>query len=135
MRVRPFAKSAGLAPLLALAATLPAWAQAPTAKPPATAALAAAAPAASAVPAAAPKAKPAPSRCMRLPLSDIAVGRDETIAQARLRLGEYAESERAKRGWGKLTKSAEKIECDVYLVLPLIGTEYKCLVTATFCSK
>jgi hypothetical protein len=89
-----------------------------------------------ATPAAAPKAAPAPrQKCMRLPLSDIAFGRDGTIAQTRMRLDEYAQAERAKRGWGPLTKSLEKIDCEVYLVLPVLGTEYKCLITATFCAK
>lgn len=79
--------------------------------------------------------KSASGRCMRLPLSDIAFGREATIAQARMRLDEYAEAERSKRGWGKLTKSRETADCEVYLVLPFLGTEYKCLVTATFCAK
>lgn len=77
----------------------------------------------------------ADAKCMRLPLSDIAFERDPTIAQTRMRLGEYAEAERQKRGWGVLTKSRETIECDVYLVVPFLGTEYKCLITATFCAK
>jgi hypothetical protein len=84
---------------------------------------------------AAPAKVAAAKKCMRLPLSDIAVGRDETIAQARMRLGEYAEAEGKSRKWGPTTKSLETVSCDVYLVLPLIGTEYKCLVTATFCTK
>ena len=81
-------------------------------------------------------AKPLARRCMRLPLSDIAVGRPETIALAQLRLGEYAVDEAKKRKWsGALVKSDEKIECENYLYLPIIGQEYKCLVTATFCVK
>ena len=83
----------------------------------------------------APKA-PASKRCMRLPLSDIAVGRPETIAQAQLRLREYSEAEAKRRGWkATLVKSAETVSCEDYLYLPLIGQEYKCLVTATFCEK
>ncbi len=120
---------------LAKPATTPATAKAaPAAAAPAAAK---AAPTAAAAPAAkAPATKAAaPKKCMRLPLSDIAVGRDETIAQARMRLGEYAEQEAKTRKWGALTKSLETVTCEVYLVLPLIGTEYKCLVTATFCTK
>lgn len=94
---------------------------------------------------AAPGAPPAPARakaappskqCMRLPLSDIAVGRPETIAQAQLRLREYSEKEAVRRGWkGTLVKSDETVSCEDYLYLPLVGQEYKCLVTATFCVK
>ena len=91
-------------------------------------------------PAAPTKAAPAPAKttaaqkCMRLPLSDIAVGRPETIAQAQLRLKEYSEAEAKRRGWtGPLVKSNETVSCEDYLYLPLIGQEYKCLVTATFC--
>jgi hypothetical protein len=89
-------------------------------------------------PAAAP-ATPAkaavPKQCMRLPLSDIAVGRPETIALAQLRLREYADKEAKRRGWkGTVVKSAETVSCEDYLYLPLVGQEYKCLVTATFCA-
>jgi hypothetical protein len=113
--------------VLSLAAATTALAQAPTPSP---------TPAAAPAPAAAPKAARAPTeKCMRLPLSDIAFGRDGTIAQTRMRLDEYAQAERAKRGWGPLTKSRETIDCEVYLVLPVLGTEYKCLITATFCTK
>lgn len=85
----------------------------------------------------APKAaSSAAARCMRLPLSDIAVGRPETVAQAQLRLSEYAVVEAKRRGWkGTLAKSSETVQCEDYLYLPLIGQEYKCLVTATFCVK
>ena len=39
-----------------------------------------------------------------------------------------------RRGWkGTLVKSAETVSCEDYLYLPVIGQEYKCLVTATFC--
>lgn len=87
------------------------------------------------VPSAATKTVPQ-RRCMRLPLTDIAVGRPETIALAQLRLGEYAVKEASKRGWaGALAKSDETVTCEDYLYLPLIGQEYKCFVTATFCVK
>lgn len=72
---------------------------------------------------------------MRLPLSDVAFGREPAIAQARMRLDEYAAAEAKKRGWGATTKSLETTSCEVYLVLPVLGTEYQCLVTATFCTK
>lgn len=95
---------------------------------------------ATATPAADPAAAPAKTaaaakKCMRLPLSDIAFGEKETIAQASMRLGEYADAEAKRRGWkGPLAKSLQTASCEVYLVLPLLGTEYKCLVTATFCT-
>jgi hypothetical protein len=74
--------------------------------------------------------------CMRLPLSDIAFGREATIAQAQMRLGEYADKEAKKRNWLGHKKSAEVSSCEVYIDFgPLVGTEYKCLVTATFCRK
>jgi hypothetical protein len=92
-------------------------------------------PAAATAPAAPAKAAVA-QKCMRLPLSDIAVGRPETIAQAQLRLREYSEAEAKRRGWkGTLVKSAETASCEDYLYVPLLGQEYKCLVTATFCVK
>jgi hypothetical protein len=90
------------------------------------------------VPLAAP-AKTAPAKredCTRLPLSDIAFGREATIVQARMRLGEYADKEAKRRGWGSYVKSAEVASCEVYIDFgPLVGTEYKCLLTATFCRK
>jgi hypothetical protein len=74
--------------------------------------------------------------CTRLPLSDIAFGREATIAQARMRLGEYADKEAKKRGWATYVKSAEVSSCEVYIDFgPLVGTEYKCLLAATFCRK
>lgn len=73
------------------------------------------------------------SRCTRLPLSDIQLGREETIASARLRLDEYAAVVAKKRGWKGTKKSDETVQCENYLYLPLLGQEYKCLVTATFC--
>ncbi len=91
--------------------------------------------AAPAVPAKSAAAPAAAQKCMRLPLSDIAVGRPETIAQAQLRLKEYSEAEAKRRGWkGPLVKSNETVSCEDYLYLPVIGQEYKCLVTATFCN-
>ena len=77
----------------------------------------------------------APSKCTRLPLSDIKLGREETIASARLRLDEYAASVAKKRGWKGTKKSDETVTCADYLYLPLLGQEYKCLVTATFCPR
>lgn len=87
-------------------------------------------------------AKPAvraTERCMRLPLSDVAFGKEGSIAAAREKLSEYAAAEAKRRGWPSTTlvKSNEVVgNCDVYLDFgPLIGTEYRCLVTATFCQK
>jgi hypothetical protein len=78
-------------------------------------------------------AVPGQSRCTRLPLSDIKLGREETIASARFRLDEYAAAVAKKRGWRGTKKSDETVSCADYLYLPLLGQEYKCLVTATFC--
>jgi hypothetical protein len=77
----------------------------------------------------------APGRCTRLPLSDIQVGREATIAAAREKLGDYAAKVAKQRGWGAVKKSAETVSCEDYLYLPVIGQEYKCLVTATFCAQ
>jgi hypothetical protein len=80
-----------------------------------------------------------PERCMRLPLSDVAFGKEASIAAARVKLDEYAAAEAKRRGWpnAPLIKSNEAVgDCSVYLDFgPLIGTEYRCLVTATFCQK
>jgi hypothetical protein len=88
-------------------------------------------------PAAAPKG-PAKERCMRLPLSDVAFGIPGATQAAREKLAEYAEAEAKRRKWPAgvpLTQSNETVSCEVYLVFPLIGTEYRCLVTTTFCQK
>jgi hypothetical protein len=81
----------------------------------------------------------AQTRCARLPLSDVAFGRDAATAAAREKLATYAQREASRRGWGgttPLTKSAETVSCEVYLDFgPLVGTEYRCLVTATFCAR
>ncbi len=94
---------------------------------------------ASVVPAAAApaaKVKLAPN-CFRLPLSDVAFGTEGATKYAREKLAEYAEVERKKRKWPDkpLVKSAETVSCEVYLNLGPVGTEYRCLVTATFCQK
>lgn len=92
-------------------------------------------------PAAAPAAasKAVPARCFRLPLSDVAFGKENAIQAARDKLEEYAAIEAKTRKWpaGPLVKSNETIgDCSVYLDFgPLIGTEYRCLVTATYCQK
>lgn len=88
-------------------------------------------------PASAPKGA-AKERCMRLPLSDVAFGIPGATAAARGKLAEYAEAEAKRRKWpaaAQLTQSNETVSCEVYLVFPLIGTEYRCLVTTTFCQK
>jgi hypothetical protein len=79
----------------------------------------------------APKAR----ECTRLPLSDIQVGKDKTIEVARLRLDEYVAKVGKQRGWKSWDKSLETVACEDYLYVPLLGQEYKCLVTATFCKK
>jgi hypothetical protein len=83
-----------------------------------------------------PKTK-VPEHCFRLPLSDVAFGTDGATKYAREKLAEYAEVERKKRKWSDkpLVKSAETVSCEVYLNLGPLGTEYRCLVTATFCQK
>lgn len=75
--------------------------------------------------------------CTRLPLSDVAFGKPAATEAAREKLREYAEVTLKKRGWsgnGELKSSNEKISCKVYLELGPLGTEYRCLVTATFCA-
>ena len=124
--------------LMAVLARAPAAAFAQTAAPPVPPVAAQTAPAAAPQPTAAAttRAKSAASRaCTRLPLSDIQVGRDETIRVARIRLGEYADKVAKARGWKAYDKSAETVACEDYLFVPLLGQEYKCLVTATFCAK
>jgi hypothetical protein len=76
-----------------------------------------------------------PRECTRLPLSDIQVGKDKTIDVARLRLDEYVAKVGKQRGWKSWDKSLETVACEDYLYVPLLGQEYKCLVTATFCKK
>lgn len=76
--------------------------------------------------------------CTRLPLSDVAFGKPAATDAAREKLREYAVQTLKKRGWsgrGALTSSKETVSCDVYLNLGPLGTEYRCLVTATFCGK
>ena len=119
----------GLAMAFGVAITGPsALAQAATPQP--------APPAAGTAPAAAP-AKPAakPRECTRLPLSDIQVGREKTIEVARFRLDEYIAKVGKQRRWTSWDKSLETVSCEDYLFVPLLGQEYKCLVTATFCKK
>jgi hypothetical protein len=122
--------------LVAVITTAAAQSVPPAAQPAPTETATAPAPAAKPVTAVSAKpTAPVASRCTRLPLSDIQVGREETIASARFRLDEYAAVVAKKRGWKATVKSAETVVCDDYLYLPLIGQEYKCLVTATFCAK
>lgn len=77
----------------------------------------------------------AAGNCTRLPLSDIAFGREATITQAREKLDDYARRVAAERGWGSTRKSQELVDCAVFLDLGPLGIEYKCLITATFCQK
>jgi hypothetical protein len=89
-----------------------------------------------AAPIPAPKAKAA-ANCFRLPLSDVAFGTEGATREARIKLDEYAQAEIKKRKWPSkpLVKSNETVSCEVYLNLGPLGTEYRCLVTATFCQK
>ena len=76
--------------------------------------------------------------CTRLPLSDVAFGKPAATAAAREKLTEYAAEKLKQRGWsgaGPLKSSGEKVSCEVYLDLGPLGTEYRCLVTATFCGR
>ncbi len=119
---------------LSLTLALPAIAQtAPTVTP--AAAAAPVTPKGAAAPA---KKLATPPGCMRLPLSDVAFGTENATAAARVKQQEYAEAEAKKRKWplGKpMVKSNETVSCDVYLNLGPLGTEYRCLVTTTYCQK
>ena len=54
---------------------------------------------------------------------------------ARFRLVEYIAKVGKQRRWTSWDKSLETVSCEDYLFVPLLGQEYKCLVTATFCKK
>lgn len=76
--------------------------------------------------------------CTRLPVSDVAFGQQAATDLARQRLDEYARDIATQRGWpnpASLAKSNETVSCSVYLDLGPLGTEYRCLVTATVCQK
>jgi len=80
----------------------------------------------------------AQAACTRLALSDVAFGKPAATAAAREKLTEYANEIARKRKWGgsgPLSKSSETVSCEVYLDLGFLGTEYRCLVTATFCRR
>lgn len=84
------------------------------------------------------KSVPVGKSCFRMTLSDIQIGRDETIASARKKLmEEYAPATARSRGLkGRLSvPTNEAIRCEDYLWLPILGQEYKCFVTATFCAR
>jgi hypothetical protein len=98
----------------------------------------AAKPAIAAAPSASGKKAVVPANCMRLPLSDVAFGTENATAAARAKQQEYAEAEAKKRKWPltkPMVKSNETVSCTVYLNLGPLGTEYRCLVTTTFCQK
>ena len=146
-RIRRHLLTCCAAPLLMTGLAEPASTQtatpaAETVAPPAaasTAAVIAPQPLTPAAAATEPKAtKPTPAKareCTRLPLSDIKGGKENTIASARLRLDEYIAQVGQKRGWKSWDKSLETVECNEFLWVPIIGQEYKCKVTATFCKK
>ncbi|MEL6752016.1 MAG: hypothetical protein AAFO70_08050 [Pseudomonadota bacterium] len=74
---------------------------------------------------------------MRLPLSDVAFGKPAATASARTKLNDYANAEARRRGWSAprgFTRSNETVSCTVYLDFGF-ATEYRCLVTATYCVK
>ncbi len=76
--------------------------------------------------------------CTRLPLSDVAFGQAAATDAARVKLREYALEVAKTRGWDTsrgLRETNETVSCEVYLNLGPIGTEYRCLVTTTFCVK
>ena len=76
--------------------------------------------------------------CTRLPLSDVAFGKPAATEAARAKLTEYAAETLKKRGWsgaGPLRSSNETVSCKLYLDLGPLGTEYRCLVTATYCTR
>lgn len=77
------------------------------------------------------------ARCTRAPLSDIAFGKEATIKQALGKLDDHAKTIAKKRGWPSddLVRSRETSSCEVFLNLGPFGTEYKCLVTATYCVR
>ncbi|MCB1509530.1 MAG: hypothetical protein KDJ36_01405 [Hyphomicrobiaceae bacterium] len=80
----------------------------------------------------------ASAACTRLALSDVAFGQEAATKAAREKLADYAAQIARKRKWpaGKgLRKSNETVSCKVYLSFGPFGTEYRCLVTATFCQK
>jgi hypothetical protein len=85
--------------------------------------------------AASAKAIPVGKQCFRMTLSDIQVGREETIRSARQKLtDEYAPfAAKERKLKGKLSgPTNEAVRCEDYLWLPLIGQEYKCFLTATY---
>lgn len=84
------------------------------------------------------RAEAASSHCTRLALSDVAFGKPAATKAAREKLADYAQQIAKKRKWPvgpALVKSRETVSCKVYLDFGPIGTEYRCLVTATFCQK
>lgn len=120
-----------------VAMTLPSAVSAQTAPAPAAKAVVTAPPKAAAGPGATVPGKATGERCFRLPLSDVAFGTENATKAAREKLEEYAQAERVKRKWPDkpFTRSNETVSCTVYLNLGPIGTEYRCLVTTTFCQK
>ena len=78
------------------------------------------------------------ANCTRLPLSDVAFGKKAATESARIKLREYARAIARKRGWPEgrpFAMSHETVSCKVYLDFGPLGTEYRCLVTATFCQR
>lgn len=81
----------------------------------------------------------AAAKCMRPGMSDVAFGKEAAIKSAHEKLIPYAESLAKQRGWRKTTNlrrvNMKTVKCEVYLNLGPLGTEYECLVRATFCER
>jgi hypothetical protein len=84
-------------------------------------------------------ASAASAKCMRPGMSDVAFGKDAAIKSAHEKLIPYAEKIARQRGWRQTTNlrrtNMKTVSCEVYLDLGLLGTEYRCLVRATFCER
>lgn len=78
-------------------------------------------------------------KCMRPGMSDVAFGKAAAIESAHTKLIPYAEQLARERGWSKTTglvrRNKRTVKCEVYLDLGIFGTEYQCLVRATFCTS
>ena len=74
--------------------------------------------------------------CTRLPLSDVALNRNEATTAARKKLKLYAVEKLTERGWsgdGAVNAQNETVMCTPYFSFGAIKAGFRCLVTATFC--
>ena len=77
-----------------------------------------------------------PRRCLKVPASQDSMFRDDALAQIRTSLAAVAMDAARQRGWPTaLVKSNETSSCRELLVIPLLGPEYRCTVTATDCVR